>query len=281
MQNNFYKTCCLLVVLTFTTLLSFSQNKGSLFIIGGGERSDALVKDMVETAKLSATDYIVILPMATSVPEESISYVSSQIVKVCSNKITSFNFSKAQANENQSWIDSVANARLIYITGGDQNKFMAVVSGTKLYDAMHVAFRKGGTISGTSAGAAVMSQIMITGEDRGKKSSESFREVKTNSAVTTQGMGFISNAIIDQHFIIRSRYNRLLSVLGDHPDKTVIGIDESTAIIVTGKKVTVTGESQVLVIAKPKKIKLFGKDKITFKNATLSLYSPGQSFTLK
>ena len=279
MRNKLYKIFLLMVVFINAAIISYAQ-KGSLFIIGGGERSDAMVKEMVETAKLSATDYIVVLPMATSVPEESISYVSGQLAKACSNRITSFNFSKAQANENQSWIDSVKNARLIYITGGDQNKFMAVVTGTKLYDAMHAAFRDGATISGTSAGAAVMSQIMITGEDRGKKSSESFKEVKTNSTVTAEGMGFISSAIIDQHFIIRGRYNRLLSALGDHPDKTVIGIDESTAIIVTGKKVKVTGESQVVVISKPKKLKLFGKDKITFKNAQLSLYSPGQSFSL-
>ncbi len=281
MQNNFYKTGLLLIAFIGASFFGYAQSKGSLFIIGGGERSDAMVKDMVETAKLSATDYIVILPMATSVPEESISYVSGQIVKVCANRIASFNFTKAQADDNQSWIDSVKNARMIYITGGDQNKFMAVVLGTKLYDAMHVAFKNGATIAGTSAGAAVMSQIMITGEDRGKKSSESFKEVKVNSTVTTQGMGFISSAIIDQHFIIRGRYNRLLSVLGDHPDKTVIGIDEATAIIVTGKKATVTGQSQVVVITKPKKLTLFGKDKITFKNATLSLYSPGQSFSLK
>lgn len=280
MQNKLYKTCFFLLAFTGIAIGSSGQQKGSLFIIGGGERSDAMVKEMVETAKLQTADYIVILPMATSIPEESISYVSGQLKKACQNQIASFNFSKAQADGNQGWIDSVKNAKLIYITGGDQNKFMAVVSGTKLYDAMHEAFRKGATISGTSAGAAVMSQIMITGEDRGKKSSESFKEVKINSTVTAQGMGFVTDAIIDQHFIIRSRYNRLLSVLGDHPDKTVIGIDESTAIIVTGKKIKVTGESQVVVITKPKKLKLFGKEKITFEKAQLSLYSPGQSFTL-
>lgn len=280
MRNNFYKKGFLLIAFIGATLLSYAQSKGSLFIIGGGERTAQLNKHMVETAKLRAGDYIVILPMATSVPEESISFVSTQLSALCTNKITSFNFSKAQADENQSWIDSVKNARMIYITGGDQNKFMAVVQGTKLYDAMHVAFNNGGTIAGTSAGAAVMSQIMITGEERGKKGSDSFKDVKVNSAVTAQGMGFVTAAIIDQHFIKRSRYNRLLSVLGDHPDKTVIGIDESTAIIVTGKKVTVTGESQVVVLAKPKKLKLFGTDKISFKNAQLSLYSAGESFTL-
>ncbi|ULT43316.1 cyanophycinase [Niabella defluvii] len=265
------KKSALLIAFMSASLLSLGQNKGSLFIIGGGDRSPALVKQMVETAKLKPHDYIVVLPMATSIPQESVAYISGQLSAACSNKITSFNFTRAQADNQQNWIDSVKNARFIFITGGDQNKFMDVVRGTQLYEALHQAFRNGATISGTSAGAAVMSQIMITGEEKGKSDKDSFREIKTNSVVTSTGMGFLTTAIIDQHFIIRSRYNRLLSALADHPDKTMIGIDEATAIIVTGKKVTVAGESQVVVVAKPQKLKTAG-NKATFKNASIFLF---------
>jgi len=274
------KKSALLIAFMSASLLSLGQNKGSLFIIGGGDRSPALVKQMVETAKLKPHDYIVVLPMATSIPEESVAYISGQLSAACSNKITSFNFTRAQADNQQNWIDSVKNARFIFITGGEQKKFMDVVRGTQLYEALHQAFRNGATISGTSAGAAVMSQIMITGEEKGKSDKDSFREIKTNSVVTSIGMGFLTTAIIDQHFIIRSRYNRLLSALADHPDKTMIGIDEATAIIVTGKKVTVAGESQVVVVAKPQKLKTAG-NKATFKNASISLFSAGESFELK
>lgn len=278
MNKDFVKKYFLLIVFICTTLLTYSQSKGNLFIIGGGDRTPALMKALVETAKMRSNDYIVLLPMATSIPEESIAFVSSQLSEQCENSITSFNFTKAQANDNQDWIDSVRNARLIYITGGDQNKFMEVVRGTKLYDAMHQAYQNGATISGTSAGAAVMSQIMITGEQR---ENENFKQVKGNSVVTADGMGFLTSAIIDQHFIIRSRYNRLLSVLADHPDKTVIGIDEGTAIIVSGKSVKVSGSSQVVVVTKPKKLKRFAKDKVAFKDAGFSLYLHGQTFKLK
>lgn len=280
MKTYFNKKSSLLTTLLVTTLFTFGQNKGSLFIIGGGDRSPALVKQMVVTAQLKPNDYIVVLPMATSIPEESVAYISGQLSAACNNKITSFNFTRAQADNQQTWIDSVKNARFIFITGGDQNKFMDVVRGTKLYEALHQAFRNGSTISGTSAGAAVMSQIMITGEEKGKSDKDSFREIKSNSVVTASGMGFLTTAIIDQHFIIRSRYNRLLSALADHPDKTLIGIDESTALIVKGNKATVAGESQVLVVSKPQKVKTT-RGKATFKNAALSLYSAGESFELK
>ncbi|MCD2422346.1 cyanophycinase [Niabella pedocola] len=281
MKQYLNKKNMLLAAFAFAAMFTYGQNKGSLFIIGGGERSPQLMKDLVKTAGFRANDYIVVLPMATGIPEESVAYISGQLSEICKNPIASFNFSKEQANHHQRWIDSVRNARLIYIVGGDQNKFMDVVKGTKLYTAMHQAFANGATISGTSAGAAVMSEIMITGEERDKTDKDSFREIRKNNVITAQGMGFITNAIVDQHFIKRSRYNRLLSVLADHPDKMVIGIDESTAIIVKGKKVTVAGESQVLVITSPRKPTVFNKDKITFKNASLSLFSSGEGFDLK
>lgn len=94
-------------------------------------------------------------------------------------------------------------------------------------------------------------------------------------------MGFITKAIIDQHFIKRSRYNRLLGLLGDHPEKTLIGIDESTAIIVKKNRAEVVGESQVVVVSRPKKLKVFSTDKIAFKNARLSLFSAGDQFKIK
>ena len=278
-ENN--KKYFLIISFICLTLFSHSQNKGSLFIIGGGSRSASLVKDMVETAGFKSSDYIVILPMATSVPQESIDNISTQLSEHCKNKITSFNFTKSQADSNQSWIDSVQNARLIYITGGDQNKFMDIVKNSKLYNALHRAYNNGATISGTSAGAAVMSEIMITGASKEKNTVDSFKEIKINNVETAQGMGFLTSAIIDQHFIIRSRYNRLLSVLSSFPNKMLIGIDESTAIIVKGKKVKVVGESQVLVVTNPKKVQNFNKGKASFKNASLSLYSPGEQFTLK
>ncbi|GAA4778119.1 hypothetical protein GCM10023231_00730 [Olivibacter ginsenosidimutans] len=281
MKKEHLKKYALIWAFVCVGLYAFGQHKGSLFIIGGGDRSAALMEDLVQTADLRPSDYIVILPMATSIPEESIAYISGQLSEHCKNPITSFNFTKAQANDKQTWIDSVKNARLIYITGGDQNKFMEVVRGTKLYDAMHEAYRNGATVSGTSAGAAVMSQIMITGAQKGKRETDRFSEIETNNVVTSEGMGFLTRAIIDQHFIIRGRYNRLLSAQADHPDKMVIGIDEATAIVVKGKQVRVTGDSQVVVVSGPKKVQISDKNKVTFKNAKLSLYTNGQHFKLK
>jgi cyanophycinase len=281
MNKYFYRALIFFAVYSFAMSFAYGQKKGNLFIIGGGERSAELLEALIKTADLGTGDYIVVLPMASGVPDESVAYIRAQLSEHCKNPVTSFNFTHTQANDQPGWIDSVRNAKLIYIAGGDQNRFMDVVRDTRLYDAIHQAFDKGATISGTSAGAAVMSEIMITGEEKDKKGNGNVKVIKKDNVITSRGMGFVTKAVIDQHFIMRSRYNRLLSVLADHPDKMVIGIDESTAIIVKGKKAEVAGESQVVVVSGPKKLKMSGKDKVAFKKAKLSLFTAGDTFELK
>lgn len=276
---NIYKNVLLIVLLVYTNTLIFAQQKGSLFIIGGGTRSPELVHSMVKTADLGPSDYIVILPMATSEPTESTALITSQIKAFSNAKITSFNFNREDADANEKWIDSVRNARLIYVTGGDQNKFMDIVRGTKLYDAMHQTFQSGATIAGTSAGAAIMSQVMITGEQ--KESSNSIQTVRKDNIVTTTGMGFLQSVIIDQHFIMRSRYNRLLSVLVDNPTKTLIGVDEATAIVVKGQYIHVVGDSQVVIVSKPKNVKVNNNNKVSFSDAHISLLTNGEQFKIE
>lgn len=274
------KKLALLFAFVCTLSLAYGQ-KGSLFIIGGGERSASLMQELVNTAKLQPNDYVVVLPMSSGVPVESVEVITKELSGFMNNHIAAFNFTREEANTHQSWIDSVRNARLIYITGGDQNRFMKVVLGTALYDALHTSFDNGATIAGTSAGAAVMSQIMITGEEKDTTDKTDFRQIIRDNVITSEGMGFISSAIIDQHFVKRSRYNRLISVLTDHPEKTVIGIDEGTAIIVKGKQINVAGESQVVVISSPKKLKRQGKNKVGFSKARLDLLLAGDHFKLK
>lgn len=280
MERYFVEKIVLIIGLVLALSCAYSQGSGNLFIIGGGARSEGLMKELIKTADLSDSAYIVVLLMATSVPEQSYKAIYKQLSGLCDNLITGFNFTREAADGDQKKIDSVRKARLIYVVGGNQNRFMEVVYGTRLYKAMHDAYKEGATISGTSAGAAVMSQIMITGEEKDQRDKNAFREIRKDNVVTSQGMGFITGAVIDQHFIKRSRYNRLLSVLADHPDKMVIGIDEGTAIIVRGSNAQVAGESQVVVITTPGKLASFNGEKVTFEDARLSLFKPGDTFQI-
>ena len=87
--------------------------------------------------------------------------------------------------------------------------------------------------------------------------------------------------IIDQHFIKRQRLNRLIAAAIENPDELCVGIDESTAIIVDGDDVTVTGIHQVIVIKNPGKIKNIKGGLLGTEGLQLSVYVPGQKFKLR
>ncbi len=255
---------------------------GKLFIIGGGGRSDILIKKLLQTAGLRKDDHIVILPMSSAEPDTSYYYIKKDLEKFCSNIISNLNFTSDNIN-NKQWLDSLESAKLIFITGGDQLRFMKVVLHTAVYDAIHRAYAKGSTIAGTSAGAAVMSKEMITGNQlKGDTSyAETFNKVWANNIEFKEGLGLIDSIIIDQHFIKRSRYNRLLSGLSTFPSYTCIGIDEGTAIIIDNKKISVAGVSQVVVMRHPEGLKITSTGLIKFNNLQESIYTDGDVIEMK
>lgn len=258
-----------------------AQSKGNLFIIGGGNRSDELMKQMLNTAGFNAKDYIVVLPMASEIPDVGFKIFATQIQKLDNRLIRNFNFSKHDVND-QEWIDSLASAKLIYILGGDQSRFMKSVLNTPVYAAIHKAYKNGSTIAGTSAGAAVMSTFMITGTQLlDTVYRETFNKLWDKNIAFAEGLGLLQNTIIDQHFLKRNRYNRLISALAAHPDLVGVGIDEGTAIIVHGKKATVAGDSQVIRIAAPKNLKKTDRRLIKFTQAEFGIFTSGDVIDIK
>ena len=273
----------ILSLLTFFCIISFAQApKGKLFIIGGGKRSDRLVTQMLTTANLSKKDYIAVLPMASEEPDSAYIYFKKQTEKLTNLPIVMVHFTKNNSTDLK-LLDSLARSKLIYISGGDQNRFMTVVANSDIFKSIQKAFKNGSTIAGTSAGAAVMSEKMITGNQKlNTKYEETFDNIRHNNLETAQGLGLIKTAIIDQHFLKRSRYNRLISALIDFPMLTGIGIDESTAIIVTGNLATVVGDSEVIVFKKPSNtIKHKINNMVSVGNINLSIFVEGQSFLIK
>jgi cyanophycinase len=259
------------------------NSKGKLFIIGGGERSPDLILKLIKIAKLNKADHIAVLPMASAEPDSSFYFIKTQLEKVCNNVIANLNFTPDKINDQQ-WLDSLKHSKLIFITGGDQGRFMKLVLRTPVHHAITEAYKRGSTIAGTSAGAALMSKQMITGNQllADTTYTETFNKLRNNNIEITEGLGLLDSVIIDQHFIVRSRYNRLLSALAKFPKYLCIGIDESTAIIVDQNKVTVTGTGQMVTLCCPKIASTKKPNSlIKFRDAKLSVYTSGDSFKIK
>lgn len=256
-----------------------SGPKGTLVIIGGGSRPESIIERIVQEANLREGGYGVVLPMS-STSDSAVYFAAEPFRKVGVTAMTGLNFKKGEVPA-PARLDSIRHARLIYITGGDQNRFMEVVEGTAIATAIREAYDQGAVIAGTSAGAAVMSEKMTTGNQlRDTTYTSTFKVIESNNLEIKPGLGLITGVLIDQHFLIRSRHNRLLTGVIDYPDHVGIGIDESTAIVIKGRTAEVIGVSQVLVVRNPDRTRREAVKKLGANGLTLDILLPGDKFSL-
>jgi cyanophycinase len=129
----------------------------------------------------------------------------------------------------------------IFFTGGDQLRISSQIAGTPIEAAVRAIHARGGLIAGTSAGAAAMSDTMLV---RGS-GSVSHRIGDLHMA---PGLGLMPHIIIDQHFAERGRIGRLLGAVAQNPRVLGVGVDEDTAILVTGATFRVLGSGAVTVV---------------------------------
>jgi cyanophycinase len=270
-----------LTALLLITSINTPQTKGKLLIIGGVQTKDIL-KKYVELAGGNDAR-IIIIPNAGSEPV----YWSKEQKKDFEElgakaDYLLFTRQTADADSNLKKMDW-ANA--VFFLGGDQSNLTRDMLGTKLLQKVYDIYKNGGVVGGSSAGAAVMSEVMITGNELvNKDSTVSFVTIQKGNVETKQGFGFLKNAIIDQHFLKRKRHNRTISVLIEHPNLVGIAIDESTAIIVyPDDTFKVIGNNQVLVYdpTNAKEIREDSKGNLGITDMKLSVLISGDKYDMK
>lgn len=218
--------------------------EGSLIIIGGAEDKKGEKNILKEVcSKLDKdNDELVIATVATDSPAEAGAQYRNIFEELGVKKVSVLNVNfreDAYFNDN---ISMVERAALIFFTGGDQLKITSMLGGTPLYNSFSRGYEKGCVYVGTSAGASVMSDIMVVeGPDE-----ESPKKCTLKMA---PGLGLIKGVIIDQHFAQRGRIGRLLVGVAENPQSLGIGIDEDTAIMVNKEGVfQVIGSGAVYIL---------------------------------
>lgn len=150
---------------------------------------------------------------------------------------------KNDAQESE-YIQRIEKANAILFSGGDQFRLSTILGGTPLIDVISKRYYEDSdlVVAGTSAGAMVMSKIMIS-------------EGGTNEALlkndmkTTSGFGFLEHCIVDTHFIKRGRFGRLAHAVIINPGQLGVGLGEDTALIVkNGKDAECFGSGMVVII---------------------------------
>lgn len=208
--------------------------KGHLLIIGGNGTSADIVSRAL-SAGGGAAGRVVIFPQASELAETGADAVKTWVDAGFGRAVV------ADPKDPAAAIRMVRDATFIWFPGGDQTRLMKALENTGIPDAIRARYAEGALVGGTSAGAAVMSRVMITGE-------ADLQSITAGKTETAPGLGLFPRAIVDQHFLKRQRVNRLISAVLDHPDLVGIGIDETTAIFVTGGAFEVLGKNTVVVI---------------------------------
>lgn len=217
-----------------------SAERGHLVIVGGGLEDDnaAVFNRFVE---LCADGPIGIIPTSSFDGVESgVSNVArwkkySGTRDVIAIPLTKDDAAKA---DDPAIAAQIASCGGLWFTGGDQSRTTAVMRPegrrTAVLDACFKVLDRGGVIGGTSAGAAIMSNPMITGgQSRGRATRDP--EEEASPVTLGQGLGFFSFGLTDQHFLERGRMGRLAEALHRTGTRLGLGVSENCAAVVNWK----------------------------------------------
>jgi cyanophycinase len=212
---------------------------GHLLIVGGGGLPSGLMDRLVELAGGIENAKLVYVPCEED-DQVTDRQSTVEMWKRMGVKNASFIHTKDRnkANEDDSFLEPLVEATGIWFGGGRQWNLADSYYGTKAHRLMKQCAERGGVIGGSSAGASIQAeylaratpienfQIMAPGYERG-------------------GLGFLQGVAIDQHFSQRNRIPDMTQLVKTYPQLLGIGIDETTAIEVSGSTAIVSGKGSV------------------------------------
>lgn len=219
----------------------------------GGRLEDDNVAIYDEMRRLSG-GRIVVFATASSAPDE----VGVETVDV----FRAYGFDAVQAAvhgpgadvaaQDPAIADLIGDYGSVYFTGGDQ----ALITGalapggkeSRVLKAIRKSLRKGSLVAGSSAGAAIMSEVMLSGGTSLESATYGVvGDADQPGLLLAPGLGFFPWGMVDQHFIKRGRFGRLVVAMQESGAKRGFGVDENTALFVEGHTARVIGEYGVFV----------------------------------
>ncbi|MBD0314753.1 MAG: cyanophycinase [Microcoleus sp. T3-bin5] len=261
--------------------MASNENQGKLLIIGGAEDKEGDCKILREFLRCAGGTkaHIVIMTAATSLPGEVGDNYIRVFERLGAEDVRVVDTQTPEEARNPEYLEAIEQATGVFFTGGDQARIISCLKDTKLDAAIHKRYAEGIIVGGTSAGAAMMPDMMIIEGD-------SETNPRVDVVAMGPGMGFLPGVVIDQHFAQRGRLGRLVSALLLQPAVLGFGIDENTAILVSGDEFEVIGESAVTVIDESEKLHdnidgLLKDEALAICGAKLHILPHGYRFNLK
>jgi cyanophycinase len=242
-----------------------TTSSGYLAPVGGAleEDNQVLYDELIDLAG-DEDAHLAVVPTANADPEDSISYWTGMFADygIPSGQTTGIEISPLiedwQGNaDDEDIATTITDSTIVWFSGGNQSRIIDEFirddgSPTLALEAVQAVLTKGGVVGGSSAGAAMMSDPMISGGT----SIDAMTSGIGDGVSLSDGLGLLEEGIVDQHFDQRGRFGRLLracwgdSSAGYSRQPYGFGIDENTGFIfdLGREEATVVGEHGVMVI---------------------------------
>lgn len=261
--------------------VALPETHGQLVIIGGAEDKEGDCKILREFVRRAGglQARIAVMTVATGLPGEVGATYMGVFERLGVESVRVVDTDKREDASDPKALEIIEQATGVFFTGGNQARITELLKDTELDTALHKRFAEGIVVGGTSAGAAMMPDVMIV-------EGESETNPRMEVVRMDRGMGFLPNVVIDQHFAQRGRLGRLLSALAQQPANLGFGIDENTAIAINGKDLDVIGEGAVTIvdvanITHNNVEELLRDEPLALCNATLHILPDGYRFDLE
>jgi cyanophycinase len=210
---------------------------GTLVICGGGEMSDDIMLQFVEAAGGEQARVVVVTTASETADSDEIEEDLEFWRALKIERLTVLHTRSRDTANDPHFAQPLAEATGIWFIGGRQAWLADTYVGTISEQKIHEVLQRGGVVGGISAGAAVMSSVMIRAGD--------------TEPEIGRGFGLLPGMIVDQHFLARNRQQRLMGALAAHPGMVGLGIDEGAAVVVQGHRLKVLGNSEVVACISP------------------------------
>lgn len=223
--------------------MAASQSNRQLVIIGGAEDRTGectVLREFVRRAG-GVNARIVVMTVATELPREVGDDYLRVFERLGVEDVRIIDTVEREDASSSSYLESIEKATGVFFTGGNQARITSVLKDTEIDRLLHKRLAEGLVIGGTSAGAAMMPDMMIVEGD-------SETNPRIEIVEMEPGMAFLPGVVIDQHFAQRGRIGRLLSAVAQQPVNLGFGIDENTAVVVNNNQFEVIGEGAVTVL---------------------------------
>jgi cyanophycinase len=205
------------------------SNCSPLLLVGGGARPEAALRAWVEESQVEPSEGSLVVAWASGEPQESFETIRAELLLAGAPRNIAPSLRAPRSEKDASaFLEELAQARLIWFTGGDQNR---IADALEQFPSLTAELRRRyaeGTLAvgGTSAGTAIQSAKMFTGN-------EDLARIDPTAIALRSGLGLLPpHLLVDQHFLRRQRQNRLISALLSGAARIGLGIDEDNAVLV-------------------------------------------------